>query len=140
MQRNLRRIHFFSLAAIIALTFLESAGLADAQSGRIHKKHYVEVGVASWYGPQHQGRLTANGERFDMHKLTAAHRSLPLDTKVRVTNLENGKSVRVKINDRGPYVGDRVIDLSAKAARRLGMKEQGLAMVRVEVIGLTTGG
>jgi rare lipoprotein A len=140
MQRNLRRICFFSIAAIIAWASPAAVERADAQIGRIHGKHYVQVGVASWYGPQHQGRRTANGERFDMRKLTAAHRSLPLDSKVRVTNLENGKSVEVKINDRGPYVGDRVIDLSERAARRLGMKEQGLATVRVEVVDGSTGG
>jgi len=103
---------------------------ADAHAGRFARS--VQVGIASWYGPQHQGRQTASGEIFDMRKLTAAHPTLPLASKVRVTNLENGKSVEVKINDRGPYVRGRIIDVSEKAARRLGMKEQGLARVRVE--------
>jgi rare lipoprotein A len=140
MQRILRRICFFSIGAIVALGVPGSAGRADAQIGRIHANHYVQVGVASWYGPWHQGRRTATGERFDMRKLTAAHKTLPLDSKVRVTNLANGKSVEVTINDRGPYVGDRVIDLSERAARRLGMKEQGLATVRVEVVDRSTDG
>jgi rare lipoprotein A len=140
MQSNLQRICFFSMAAIIALASPGIAGRADAQIGRLHAKPYVQVGVASWYGPWHQGRRTANGERFDMRKLTAAHKTLPLDSKVRVTNLENGKSVEVTINDRGPYVGDRLIDLSERAARRLGMKEQGLATVRVEVVDRSTDG
>jgi rare lipoprotein A (peptidoglycan hydrolase) len=140
MQIILRRICFFSVIAIVAWGVPGIAGRADAQIGRIQPKQYVQVGVASWYGPWHQGRRTANGERFDMHKLTAAHKTLPLDSKVRVTNLANGKSVEVKINDRGPYVGDRVIDLSERAAQRLGMKQQGVATVRVEVVDSSTDG
>jgi len=93
-----------------------------------------QVGLASWYGGWHQGRLTASGERFDAHKLTAAHRTLPLDTKVKVTNLENGKSVEVKVNDRGPYVAGRVLDLSTQAAKQLGMEKEGLALVRIQVL------
>lgn len=93
-----------------------------------------QVGLASWYGDQEQGRLTASGQRFDPHKLTAAHRTLPLDTKVKVTNLENGKSVEVKVNDRGPYIPGRVLDLSTEAAKLLGMEKQGLALVRIEVL------
>jgi rare lipoprotein A len=96
---------------------------------------YREVGIASWYGGRHQGRLTASGEIFDENRLTAAHRKLPLKTKARVTNLENGRSVEVKVNDRGPYMRGRVIDLSARAAQELGMTQQGLALVRIEVVG-----
>lgn len=95
---------------------------------------YDEIGKASWYGRYHQGRRTASGERFDMNKLTAAHRTLPLGTEARITNLENGKSVEVTVNDRGPYVKGRAIDLSARAAQMLGMKKQGLATVRIEVL------
>ncbi len=86
-----------------------------------------QAGVASWYGPGFHGRTTANGERFNTHALTAAHRTLPFGTKVRVTNKNNGRSVVVRINDRGPYVGGRVIDLSNASARALGMS--GLAKV-----------
>jgi rare lipoprotein A (peptidoglycan hydrolase) len=93
---------------------------------------YREVGKASWYGPWHRGRKTASGERFDPSQLTAAHPSLPLGTEATVTNLETGRSVEVRINDRGPYVKDRAIDLSAKAAAVLGIKEQGLALVKIE--------
>jgi rare lipoprotein A len=93
-----------------------------------------QVGLASWYGNQEQGRLTASGQRFDSRKLTAAHRTLPLDTKVKVTNLENGKSVEVKVNDRGPYIPGRVLDLSTEAAKLLGMEKEGLALVRIEVL------
>jgi rare lipoprotein A len=95
---------------------------------------YRQVGVASWYGREHQGKLTASGERFDEKKLTAAHRSLPLDTKAVVTNLQNGRKVEVTVNDRGPYVKGRVLDLSSQAAKALGMKKRGLARVRIEVL------
>jgi rare lipoprotein A len=94
---------------------------------------YEQVGTASWYGPWHQGKKTASGEKFDQNKLTAAHPTLPLGTEAVVTNLENGKQVEVKINDRGPYVKDRAIDLSAKAAAKLGMKQKGVAQVKIEV-------
>ncbi len=96
--------------------------------GATHK----EIGTASWYGPGFQGRETANGETFDQHGMTAAHRSLPMGTKAKVTNLENGRKVEVRINDRGPYADNRVIDLSHGAAKKLGMKEDGTAKVRIE--------
>ena len=92
-----------------------------------------EVGLASWYGGLHQGLVTASGEIFDMHRLTAAHRSLPLGTRLRVTNLENGRVVRVRVNDRGPYVLGRIVDLSREAARSLGMVERGVTLVRLDV-------
>jgi rare lipoprotein A len=92
------------------------------------------VGLASWYGAWHHGRRAASGEVFDMHRLTAAHRSLPFGTRVRVTNLENGRSVVVRVTDRGPYVADRAIDLSREAARALGMLRPGLARVRLELL------
>jgi rare lipoprotein A len=94
----------------------------------------VQTGIASWYGIHWQGRRTASGVRFDVQKLTAAHRSLPLNTIVRVTNLLNGSSVEVIINDRGPYVGKRVIDLSEAAAKVLSMTKKGLVPVRIETI------
>jgi rare lipoprotein A len=95
---------------------------------------YRQIGIASWYGGRHQGRLTASGEVFDENKLTAAHRTLPLVTRARVTNLENGRSIAVRVNDRGPYINGRVIDLSTRAAQELGMTEQGLARVQIEVL------
>jgi rare lipoprotein A len=91
-------------------------------------------GWASWYGPGFHGNLTANGDVYDQEAMTAAHKSLPFGTKVRVTNLDNGKVVVVRINDRGPYVGDRVIDLSAGAARILGLMQSGVAPVRLEIL------
>jgi rare lipoprotein A len=95
---------------------------------------FSQVGTASWYGKFHQGRTTASGERFDMNDLTAAHRTLPLGTEATVTNLENGRSVDVTVNDRGPYKKNRVIDLSKRAAEELGIKDQGVAKVKVEVM------
>jgi rare lipoprotein A len=97
---------------------------------------YRQVGKASWYGPRFHGKKTASGERFDQNKLTAAHRELPLGTRITVTNLENGKTVRVEINDRGPYKRGRVLDLSKAAASRLGMVEDGVIMVRIEATAL----
>ena len=92
-------------------------------------------GVASWYGKSFHGKQAANGERFDMEALTAAHRTLPLGSVVRVVNLANGKYLHVRITDRGPYVNSRILDLSHGAAARLGMMEGGLSVVRVQVVG-----
>jgi rare lipoprotein A len=92
-----------------------------------------QTGEASWYGAQHQGKRTANGEIFDQGLLTAAHRTLPFGSKIKVTNLANGKSVEVKINDRGPFAEDRIIDLSQAAAKALEMLQSGKATVRLEL-------
>lgn len=93
---------------------------------------FSQTGKASWYGPGFHGKKTANGERFDMNTLTAAHRTLPISSRVRVTNLANGKSVVVRINDRGPYHGNRVMDLSKAAAQELGFIRTGTAQVKIE--------
>jgi peptidoglycan lytic transglycosylase len=103
-------------------------------SSRLEGYMIEQVGTASWYGPGFHGRKTASGETFNQNALTAAHRSLPLGTTVIVTNLETGKSVRVKINDRGPYVRGRKIDLSHAAAQRLEMKKKGVAKVKITAI------
>ena len=95
---------------------------------------YSEVGVASWYGPGFHGKLTANGETYNQKAMTAAHKTLPLPTLVKVENLENGKSVVVRVNDRGPYSKGRIIDLTEVAARRLDMLDKGTARVRVSVL------
>ena len=94
-----------------------------------------QKGIASWYGGKFHGRTTASGERYDMNKLTAAHRKLPFGSRVRVTNLDNGRQVVVRITDRGPFVHGRIIDLSREAARRIDMIQAGTARVRIEVIG-----
>jgi rare lipoprotein A len=96
--------------------------------------HYRAEGLASWYGEDFHGRVTANGEVYDMHGISAAHPTLPMPSYVRVTNLGNGRSIIVRVNDRGPYHSDRLIDLSAKAARLLDFHGDGLARVRVEYV------
>lgn len=93
-----------------------------------------QTGIASWYGPGFHGRLTANGERYNMHAMTAAHRTLQMPSVVLVENLDNNKSVIVRVNDRGPYIDGRIIDLSKKAADILGLQKKGLANVRVTVL------
>jgi len=111
------------------------------QSGRTYRVldwsyGYDERGIASWYGEQFHGRMTSSGEPYDMYALSAAHRTLPLPTFVRVTNLTNGQSVILRVNDRGPFAdpGSRIIDVSYAAAIRLGMVRSGTANVRVEAV------
>jgi rare lipoprotein A len=94
----------------------------------------TQDGVASYYGESFAGRRTASGERFDPQAFTAAHRDLPFGTRIRVTNLDNGRTVVVRINDRGPYAGGRIVDVSWAAARELGMLRSGVARVRVELL------
>ena len=94
----------------------------------------IWYGNASWYGPYWHGRKTSNGEKFDRNKLTAAHRTLPFNTKVKVTNLKNNKSVVVRVNDRGPFKPGRIIDLSEKAADKIDAKKQGISYVKVQVL------
>ena len=97
------------------------------------------IGVSSWYGPNFHGKLTANGEVFDQYGVTAAHKTLPLGTVVRVTNLDNNKSVILRINDRGPYVDGRILDCSYGAAKKLGFMSMGTANVKIEIIELGDG-
>ncbi len=98
---------------------------------------YVEEGVASWYGVPFNGRRTSNGEIYDMHTFTAAHRTLPFNTVVRVTNMRNGKQTEVRINDRGPFVANRIIDLSMAASEAIEMIGTGTAQVRLEIVSET---
>ncbi|MFU8895298.1 MAG: septal ring lytic transglycosylase RlpA family protein [Gammaproteobacteria bacterium] len=106
----------------------------DADAAR-----YRERGIASWYGTKFHGRTTSSGEPYDMYAMTAAHKTLPLPVYVRVTHVGNGRSVIVRVNDRGPFIGDRIIDLSYAAAVRLGMHNDGTALVDVEIIEPGTG-
>ena len=108
--------------------------LNQAQSEPFEIAHSVFSGKASWYGPGFHGRLTANGERYNQYALTAAHRSLPFGTRVRVTNVNNGRSVVVRINDRGPFIRGRVIDLSTAAASNIGMIHHGVVPVRLQIL------
>jgi rare lipoprotein A len=108
--------------------------LSSCARAPYHPRGGVETGVASWYGPDFHGRPTSNKEIYDMYDMTAAHRTLPFGTYVMVTNLDNGRTATVRINDRGPFVGDRIIDLSYAAARVLGMIGLGTVPVRLEVL------
>ncbi len=105
---------------------LRNAGTSDTGE--------TQIGMASWYGGKFHGRITTNGERYNMYKISAAHRTLPFGTLVRVTNRNNSKSVIVRINDRGPWISDRIIDLSYGAAKKVGMVADGVARVRMEII------
>lgn len=140
-----KRLSDYSRAALICALVL--SGCTSERSGdqakqmpqekeikenTIIKPGHKEVGEASWYGPGFQGQETANGKTFDQKKLTAAHPTLPMGTKAQVTNLENGKKVEITINDRGPYVEDRAIDLSRAAAKKLGMVKDGTSKVKIE--------
>jgi len=100
---------------------------------------YRETGIASWYGEDFHGRKTANGETYDMHAMTAAHRTLPFNTRVRVTNLDNGRKTELRINDRGPFVPGRIIDLSQRGAKEIEMLGPGTARVIVEAVGFAPG-
>ena len=111
-----------------------SAGSSSHAGGDDAKSLKTMEGIASYYAEDFNGKKTANGETYDMYKMTAAHRSLPFNTKVRVTNLDNKRSIIVRINDRGPFKLERIIDLSLAAATQLGMKGSGTANVRLEVV------
>jgi rare lipoprotein A len=129
-------------AAFCLVTFLTIEGCAgsaprftskNSGSPSATSSHQLQ-GIASYYADEFNGRTTSNGEVFDMHKLTAAHRTLPFGTVVRVTNTQNGRSVVVRINDRGPFKDDRVIDLSLEGARQIGMIANGTAPVTLEIV------
>lgn len=131
------KVYWIGSLALLAVQGCSSQAAVDRSAER--EPAFEQRGTASWYGPGFHGKKTANGEIYNQNGLTAAHRRLPLGTEVEVTHVENGKSVDVRINDRGPYVKGRIIDLSRAAAIELGMKEQGLATVRIEADSLRAG-
>src|SRR5947209_19550651 len=125
----------FTTTAILAfLTLSLGAATNSPQKSKISASKPYQVGKASWYGKQFHGRSTASGEPYDMFQFTAAHRQLPLGTWVRVTNLRNGHSITVRVNDRGPYVGNRIIDLSYGAAQMLELRARGTEKVRLDIV------
>ncbi|MBV8631816.1 MAG: septal ring lytic transglycosylase RlpA family protein [Silvibacterium sp.] len=137
LSRTRRYAVMAGTAVLAVLGFSGSqAGNAEAQSQPAPQHHWYQIGKASWYGRMFQGQPTANGESFDMNGLTCAHRSLPMGALVRVTNLTNSKTVVVRVNDRGPMIRSRVIDLSYAAARFLGFggNRGGTASVKLELI------
>lgn len=123
-----------ALVALLLIHALLNGGCAGVSRAPHATPGYREVGMASWYGPKFHGRTTANGERYNMLDFTAAHKTLPFDTVVRITRLDTGKSVVVRINDRGPFIRGRIVDLSYAAARELGTNREGVVKVRLEVI------
>ncbi|MCA8870105.1 MAG: septal ring lytic transglycosylase RlpA family protein [Rhodobacteraceae bacterium] len=116
------------------MSFLVACAAPNNQTDSAVEVTRTIYGAASWYGPKFQGQRTASGERFDKEKLTAAHPTLPFDTLVRVTNESNGKSVIVRINDRGPFAGKRIIDLSQRAAHIIGIMQSGVGPVKLDVL------
>jgi len=124
------RLHVAPAPAGLKIPVLEIPVL-DSASGDAADE---EVGVATYYGSGFHGRRTASGERFNMYAMTAAHRSLPFNTKVKITNLDNDKVAYVRINDRGPFQKNRIIDLSRAAAKELGFEQKGTARVRIEIL------
>jgi len=127
----------FSCGPTIAYgDYINSDGMSRKEIESIRNHPKVQVGIASYYGKEFHRKLTANGQKFNMYKVSAAHKTLPLGTRVKVTNLNNGKSIRLTINDRGPFKKGRILDLSYKAAQKLGFVNQGTTKVRIDVIKL----
>lgn len=124
------------LPALLLLYLIGTACTFHRGGVHVEQGHRVEYGRASWYGKDFHGRRTANGEIYDMYKISAAHKTLPLGTRVKVTNRNNGRTVTARINDRGPFVRGRIIDLSYGGAKALGMVEAGVVPVKVEVLSL----
>ena len=116
--------------------YINSDGMSRKEIEAIRNHPEVQIGIASYYGKKFHRKLTANGQRFNMYKVSAAHKTLPLGTRVKVTNLNNGKSIRLTINDRGPFKKGRILDLSYKAAQKLGFVNEGTTKVRIDVIKL----
>ena len=133
MKKSADQKPFQALAVVLCLSLGACSWIPKGESQL--DVGIKERGVASWYGAQFHGKQAANGETFNMEALTAAHRTLPLGSMVRVVNLLNGKHVRVRINDRGPYVNGRILDLSRAAAAQLGMVDGGLSVIQLEVVG-----
>jgi len=125
------KLYFSLFLSIFIGMFLNGCSSSPSVSDSVRS---IQVGDASYYGTQWHGHRTANGEQMDVYAMTAAHKTLPFHTRVRVTMLSTGKSVIVRINDRGPFVKGRIIDLSNEAARRIGLIGSGIAKVRIEVL------
>jgi rare lipoprotein A len=135
----MRQLLFISALAFVVSSSCGPDGSRDVDASTLEgplSVGQVLRGEASWYGVEFHGKKTANGEVYDMHEVSAAHRTLPFGTVLEVRNLDNGRTARVRINDRGPYVDDRVLDLSKGAARRLGMVGTGVAEVEMEILSL----
>ena len=137
---NCRYLRISLLALLLAVATLHPTivlagndGTSQSRQWQSNPKTYSQVGMASWYGRENEGRRTASGQAFNPSALTAAHKTLPLGTIIKVTNLSTGKAVKVRVNDRGPYVQGRIVDLSAAAGEILKIRKHGVVPVRVEV-------
>lgn len=138
----MKKLSLTTNISVITVALLLSGGCSNKANAKqrkysysqLKKQNFKKSGVASYYAKRFHGRKTANGERFDMYAMTAAHKTLKFGTHLKVTNRANGKSVVVRINDRGPYVGSRIIDLSYQAAKKIGMLRSGTAKVKLEVV------
>jgi rare lipoprotein A len=137
MWANMKRRTYLFLLVLPFFSSCASISKKSIEEGYV-PEGYSQVGIASWYGIEEHRRNAASGERFSMYDYTAAHKSLPLGTMARVTNLENGRDVIVRINDRGPFIKGRIIDLSYAAAKAIGIIGKGTARVKVEVISAPT--
>ena len=134
MNNGMRKILVFIMASALSMPLILHAKQPKHQPVRVAKTTNKMIGLASFYGAKFNGRRTASGEKFSNGTLTAAHKTLPFGSKVLVTNVRNGKSVVVRINDRGPYVRGRIIDLSKAAAKKIGLGSSGTARVKLEVL------
>ena len=136
MEFQVYKRYYLLLSFLIP--YMASCGHSSSSLKKNHPipLHYSQKGVASWYGKDFHGRKTANGEIYDMYKPTAAHKYLPLGSYIKVTNLNNKRSIVVRVNDRGPFVKGRILDLSYMAARKLDIVEEGLAPIKLEVVKL----
>lgn len=134
VEKNLNKFLnvVFVLLILFAFNFVKSN--AEINNGELMLRGKIFYGNASWYGGRFHGRKTSNGEKYNKNRLTAAHRSLPFNTLVKVTNLRNKKSVVVRINDRGPFKSGRIIDLSEKAAKKIDSRDPGIAYVKLQVL------
>ena len=157
MHINKTRAIIFLLTSILLLSFSGCASKKPKKSykkgtpatqrsynvrGKRYHPTYVRLGqkmngISSWYGPNFHGKMTSNGEKYNMHARTAAHKTWPMNTMVKVSNLQNGKSTVVRINDRGPFVKGRIIDCSYKAGKEIGLDRMGIAKVQIKVLGFT---
>ena len=134
-SNSMKNLYLIFTAFILSILVGCSSNAAiDTEKTRTYGKSHALVGQASWYGKNYQGKRTASGEKYNMRAYTAAHKTLPFGTIVRVTNTVSGKKVDVKINDRGPFVKGRVIDLSQKSFEQIGSIKKGLAPVKIEII------
>ena len=138
MKRREIKLVVLILFAVLLIYGCSTAPRYREVPGRF-KVGQTWTGLASWYGPKFHGRKTANGEKYNMNGMTAAHRELPFNTVIEVTHLRTGKNCRVRINDRGPFKGKRILDLSKGAAKKIGMIQEGVVEVRIRIIKLGNG-